>query len=646
TGELFQQNSLYENISLPEEFRRTDEELEELNSLTDFIADEIMHCGLNYDEIKRYGRYLARTEPITKKDYCAKLARALCNPLRFFLYYGRFSDESKEIFVKMSYYTSIERSEIISACFGNNHGFSFFNDCHSLPLSFLVNYSMSEIITLGKNVKRCLQIHFSKIRQVYLEDNIDFEKSRGYFSEEEGREFLLNMPQILQVLSDSAFFERDTAAPILKGTYSKILKIVQLTEFTKDADLTPKKLHLLGMNDANISYPKINLDELQNARSTLALAFLSLTVKSLTVTKSGKAEYTKLLMEPHNLLRKLLTVFFNVPDWELDKKFFFPFLSFRYFYDGEMQNYRVENFPKIFSLIKENLPEEPVAFSSFVSLLERKNMPRFFSSRCDVDMRYTSCEESAYYDSYYMSKYKIFINNDEYYNAFVLEQSLTALFLMLSSLGLFEIIWNKPIEKIEKRSDLAKFENNLNMYRFGRIAYIKVTSLGKYVFGLTENFNIENIKRFSPPVLDSSSLIIHIEEGDKSMQLFLEPFCLQLSRTLFKADEGKLKKYCATPESVNMVFSTLSSRSEEKLPSVWKKLKDDILEIFVSMPAVTDWLVFSIDKSNAAFIREAEKLCRLGLCLKMEGSRIAVKKEKYASFKKKLEAAGFKFLKD
>lgn len=647
---IFQENLLFGKINLPEEFRPTDEESRELDSLAEPIAEEIMDSSLNYEKIKRYGRYLAHVEMIPKKAYCAKLAKAMCNPVEFYLYYEKFSDEAKEIFVKLAFSAALQKSEIISACFGNDHYFSFLQDCHSLPLSFIVDYGQSNIISLSRSVKRCLQIHLSKIYKSSLTGRVDFEKSSGYFSEDEGSEFFLNITQILQVLSDSGFFDRNIAAPILKGTYSKIEKIVRLTQFTKDADLSPKILKLSDDRQTSAAYSKKDLDELQNARTSLALSFLSMTVKSLTVTKSGKEEYAKLLIEPQKLLRKLVDVFFNSSDWEFDKKIFFPYLSFRYFYDEEMQFYRAENFPKILAVIKENLPEEPMVFSEFVSRLESKNMPHLFSSRCDVDMRYSSCDEysgyNSYFNEYYVFKDKIFINNSRYYEAFVLEQALTACFLMFSSLGLFEITWKQPRGKVERPIDLAKFENDLSMYKFGKIDCIKVTSLGKYVFGLTESFEVEGIKRFAPPVLDSNSLIIHIEEGDKSMQLFLEPFCIQLSRTLYKADEGKLKKYCASPKAVNTVFSTLSSRSEEKLPLVWKRLKDDILESFVSMVAETDWLIFSLDKANASLLKETEKLSRLGICSKMEGRRIAVKKEKYASFKKRLEAAGLKFLKD
>ena len=184
----------------------------------------------------------------------------------------------------------------------------------------------------------------------------------------------------------------------------------------------------------------------------------------------------------------------------------------------------------------------------------------------------------------------------------------------------------------------------MEFYRFGRIGTIKVTPLGAYIFGATKDFSASGIKSFAPPKLDSESLTIHIDDGDKSMQVFLSSFCIRLSHTLYKADELLLKKYCGSKKDVNEIFDTLAARSKNSLPVIWLQLKSRVQESFVTLQAEVNWCVFPLENMSGPIIKEIEKLSRVGLCQKMEGKRVAVKVEKLQSFKKKLESAGFKLV--
>ncbi|MBP3771164.1 MAG: hypothetical protein J6I53_00565 [Treponema sp.] len=125
----------------------------------------------------------------------------------------------------------------------------------------------------------------------------------------------------------------------------------------------------------------------------------------------------------------------------------------------------------------------------------------------------------------------------------------------------------------KEKEDMEKQENESNFYRFGKISYIKMTALGAYVFELMDKLEVKGLKNFAPPRLDEESLIIHIDESDKAMHIFLEYFGLPLSHTLYKADELRLKKYCTNQNDVKTVFAILSARAEGKLPKIWQNLK-------------------------------------------------------------------------
>jgi hypothetical protein len=112
---------------------------------------------------------------------------------------------------------------------------------------------------------------------------------------------------------------------------------------------------------------------------------------------------------------------------------------------------------------------------------------------------------------------------------------------------------------------------------------------------------------------------------------------------LYKADGSKLKNLCRSKSEIESVFSTLGARSGGRLPKIWRQLKDDMLASFASLAVEEDWLVISLEKQGLDLVRSIEKLARAGHCVKMEGKRVAVKKNRLNQLIKKLEAEGFKF---
>ena len=630
---------------LPEEFRRTEEEIAELKSLIPGIAKELQISRLNYEEIKRYGKFLAATKAMPKAKYCEELAKAFCTPESFFEYYDKFSEGGKEIFYKLAFSPIVSKKEIIEKTLKKAYNdFYFYRDSEKIPMSFIISFSYSVFSSLPKNTKKALQIHLKKFKKEKRILEEDFKEAKGFFSEAEGLEFFVNISQIIQTLSDSNFFEREIGSPILKGTLTKIEKLVSLTKFSKDADFSAKSIQIDKEHDLNFEISDKKREKIENGRITLALSFLLLTIQELSTGKDGKEKLISLLAEPKKLLRELVKIFFTTGNYIFDRKFLYSHVMLRFFYNDEFSEYRKETFTELFSLIKRNPPVAATSFSDYIELLTEKGMKPFFqANRTEAETTWAYFESSYYSGNIFVSRDRIFISNDSHYNGFVLETAATNLFLTLASLGLFEIIWDSPFCQPKEKEDAEKWENESKFYPFGKISYIKMTELGAYVFERTDKLEVKGLKNFAPPRLDEDSLIIHIDEGDKAMQIFLDSFCIPLSHTLYKADVLRLKKYCTNQNAVKTVFATLSARAEGKLPKIWQNLKKEILDSFVTLKAEEDWIVFTLENLNIKVISEIEKLSRLGLCSKMAGKRIAVKKSNIQAFKKKLESAGFKF---
>lgn len=624
-----------------EEFKLTKEQIKELKTLEPSVANEILETSLTYDEIKRSGKNLAATENIKKIDYCKKLAGALCTPSSFYEYYNSFSDEEKKFFLEMAFSPVFNTKQIIKSVLdATDYRYSSYyyydNNCSKLPLSFLINYHYLGFYVIPKNTKKCLQIYFSNILNHKSEiSNEEFEKQKGYFSYKNGLELLLNLPQLIQVLSDVGFFNREIGQTIPKTILSKVEKVVSFTKFPKGQEFMQVVLHK-DEKDTTLYYGEKEIETMKNARTIFAISFVSSAVQSLYSTENGEKEFSALLYEPQKLLKKLVNAFFVKRNFMFDRKFIFPHVTFRSGY-----SYNVNDYREIFSIIKENPPEKPTNFNDYVSLLSDKGLKPFYCMQTTYsEISYAYENEYSYYGMY---RDRIYIKDLADYNAFVQNPSCTNLFLTFASLGLFEITWENSRDNPKAKTNIVEWQNAINFYRFGKISYIKITELGKFVFGITDKIEIEGVKKYAPPTLDKSSLIIHIEEGDKSSQIFLEQFCIPLSHTLYKADEMRLKKMCKTEDDVETIFYTLSERAEGNLPEIWENLKNDILESFVTLKPETDWIVFSLEKQNSSLMREMEKLSRLGICKKMEGKRVAVKEKDFSQFKKRLEQSGFKF---
>ena len=625
-------------INLPKE------KIEILTSLVPKITEEILSSGITLESMKRFSKNLTIITQPQKASVAKALAWALCTPSKFYAYYDSFSDAGKEVIKKFAYSLGVQKIEFTKKILGKSSYYVDYGDLEKLPFGFIIPYGYTNFLALPPATKKCVKIQLSPFFQ---EENLeisdeDFKNAKGYFSEDDGLAFFLALPQVIQVLADSGFFDRATGSTILKGHLLKIAKIAFFKSFTTEDAYSSQKIP--EEFKLPCTYSQSEIEKSINARLSLALAFLSLTVKEKTMTLTGRTEFQNLLLDPKNLLRSLIEIFFSSIETTFDQKFLYPHISIHQgYYTDSLGAHRSNSFMKILSLIKNNPPEKPIRFSDYISALDDADLPTLYSYRkVDSSASFFICDENWGGDSFYITKDRIFISRDSHYNDFVQMPALTNLFLTLSSLGLFEITWENPCEVPKDFFDVADWKNHAIFYPYGKIGYIKMTPLGAYAFSLTNAIEIKGLKKFAPPKFSEDSLIIHIDQDDKSTRIFLEPFCVPLSRSLFKADEAKLKKNCKTKSDVKSFFSILDAKSENPLPKIWEELKKNILKSFVSLKGEIDWVIFPLEKQDEGLIRTVEKLSKQGLCFKMEGKRVAVKEKDLLKFKKKIEAAGFK----
>lgn len=642
------------NVSLASDMVKTGTVPE---SLLDKITHEIRLSHTTASDIKNYGSRLLKPGNMNVATYCRALAEAFCDREAFEAYYNSFGNHVKKSFLHLAfdpYVFTDQIEELVERDKPKSH----FND-YEYPLSFAIHYGYREIFFVPPYTKKRLQEYFASYQKprVRLSPE-DFFNSNELFTEEAGQELVANLPQIYLTLSNMDFFGREMGSPLLKVLLQRVDQVAKLSEFANGADFSVVTLK----NDAGypsplLSYPDKNVKRMQNARTMLAFYFISLFVHQGMEAGMDKREFSKLLATPQDLIKRAVRIFFGKEDMKIyyrsgqmkgyaiqfDKKLLYPHATVYDYYDSLTSEKRNENFKRLFKLIKEYPPLEPVNFKDYIENLETKGLPELTPVGCDVDV---ACfyKLPDRFCSPVQCKDNIRIRDRQRYEALVHEPAYTNLFLVLASIGLFEITWNPCNAPEDIPDNGARWLNNLNFFCFGKIGHIRMTELGKYVFDLKDSLELKNVKKRLPVKLDERNLTIHVDKDDKPSQIFLAPYCTVLSHTLFRIDRIKFRNTCDTKTKVNDFFENMETLTEGELPQIWKDFRDKLLEGFVMLEEERNWLVFSLENMNSALVREIGKLSLQGLCVKMEGKRIAVRESEFPRFKASLEMAGFKVL--
>ena len=623
-------------------------EEKELLSMIPLVKEEIINNRLNLETLKRCGKFFIHGTEGPKAVYTEKLARALCSKKKFLAYYDSCSDAIKKILLDFAFKPFMLKATVLKAAGKDYNAYYRLYDSHTyedLPLSFVVHYDWYSTLEVPPAIKKCLKSHLAEFHYKKKELSAsEFENASGYFSEKNGLEFYLNSVQIVQFLNDSGFFQKEPGSNILKGTLTKLNNIAIFTPFAKEKDLPPAPKEDANDWEEFSSYSKKERERILDARLILPIALLSLAVNKINLGYKNKNHLMELIAQPQKMIKEVFESFCSAGDCRFDEKFLYPHLTVHQGYFHEVSEaYRAKMFNNFITVIKSNPPTNPVDFEQYLEKISERGLPHFFNiDKNDNYFRMATNYDYSYSDKFEMSRDRVDVNTSSTYTEYVEKPGYNNLFLALAAMGFFEITWNISTTQPQNKIETVQWRNDLDMYPYGKIGYIKLTQLGSYAFGLLSKIEIKGVKSYAPPQLDTNSLLVHIEKGDKTMQLFLKPFCTAISQTLYKVDEERLKKYCKTKEDVNSIFSTLSARAESSLPPAWKKLKQSILSSFVTLKHELDWAVINLDGQSPEFVHCIERLSRAGFCSKMEGKRVAVKQSELGTLLKKIELEGFK----
>ncbi|MEA2100249.1 MAG: hypothetical protein U9P72_08970, partial [Campylobacterota bacterium] len=223
------------------------------------------------------------------------------------------------------------------------------------------------------------------------------------------------------------------------------------------------------------------------------------------------------------------------------------------------------------------------------------------------------------------------------YNVLFFEPIIKASFFYLGALGLFELKYNKPISPYKT---VAKDKEYISTW--DSLHYVKITELGKYVFGLVDSYEQKKIEKKSTEIkFDEYKPIITIDSKDTITQAKLEPYTDKYDENRYILSYTKIFRDCKNTKALEIKIDGFYKQIEANPPQVFKDFFDEIKENQNSLKKDTKQIVIEL-KNNKKLLNLFMKNKKLQeLVIKAQGFRVIVLKDDVAKLTKIVKDNGF-----
>ena len=235
----------------------------------------------------------------------------------------------------------------------------------------------------------------------------------------------------------------------------------------------------------------------------------------------------------------------------------------------------------------------------------------------DVDDGYCSCE----------SKYTILF----------FEPVLRGAFFYLASLGLFEIKYDEPKSNYNIK---AKGKEYISLW--DGLKYVKITELGKYIFGFSKKYEQKSIVKTTTELkFDEYKPIISIDLKDTVTQAKLEAYTEKYDEGRYILSYAKIFRDCKTTKALEVKIDGFFKQIESNPPQVFKDFFDEIKKNANILKRDLKQVVIELG-NNKKLLNLFMKNKRLQeLVIKAQGYRVIVLKENIPKLTKIVKDNGF-----
>lgn len=200
---------------------------------------------------------------------------------------------------------------------------------------------------------------------------------------------------------------------------------------------------------------------------------------------------------------------------------------------------------------------------------------------------------------------------------------LNVFFFMAAGLGLVEICYDYPRGTKESQTD-----NDYEYFTpYNGLRYVRLTALGKYVSGKSDDYKYKTDTDKAKIILDESRLILAMQGDNPVMKIAIEKIMEPVGRHRYRMTFASLFRGCKTRKDILNNINLFRDYICGKPPEVWENFFKKALNRIRPLKKETVLDIFSIsqDKELMNILASDPKITPL--ILKVEGRRIAIRKE-------------------
>lgn len=563
------------------------------------------------------------------------------------IYFLKIDDSPKKKYINSISNTYI--INLIAKFFSNEELFNKFFDSLDEPIktilfeiSWKVNFITNIEIIERFGINPIFKDTNNKIFAIFgaIDDTLDIfkifniEKEYDYLRKE--YIFKFSLPKVLKKLVNENLKEKPKEYNLLASN-----EIVETECFfnNKNEILTdlPNYIKLL---ENKPTYLKINFFELPKISKSNLKFLLNMSTSKKEFFDSKESELMKT-----NILASFITGFIekfdydNLDNLQLLKKLilktendtFFVFYNLLFHITGKNTINTVDKetllkndtlIKSMFFIFREMKQGYWYDFKSILFFINLRNLDVDILENVNLDKLYIT-----YKNEFGDKERKYFSKNHELDTLFTIPL-IKAIFFLFSSLGLFDIKYNKS-------------SNNLNLI-FDGLKYIKLTELGSYLLGLTDTFDFKIKENSTKIIINDLNLTILVKGKDKTKTLYLTSFAEKISENMYIVTYESFLKKCTSKSDIEVKIKLFKKEVSNNLPKIWNDFFDTLLKRVSNLIEEKDLVIYNLDTMNKELIEIFLKDPIINkLILKVECKRIAIYKADFLKIKKRLEIFGF-----
>ena len=315
----------------------------------------------------------------------------------------------------------------------------------------------------------------------------------------------------------------------------------------------------------------------------------------------------------------------------------FHLKGIRYLSGGYNAQTLAENEKKVRGSLLNLIKEMPV--SQWVSA---ENIIKYCSYRSKdfeiIDRK--SAAGHLYFQRFYRKDYQ-WIKESVYYDRYmeVLCIPFIKSFMFLcAGIGILDIAYDLP------KNEAFQEKTNPYLSVFDSLKYVRLTSLGAYLIGLSDNYDVKfEVKeaKAAKVTLDDQRLIINLDGPDTLKSLVLDKIADKISDTCFSVNYNSFLKSCSSKEDIRQKIRLFRENISSSPPKIWKEFINEIMNKINPMTEEQSMKVYKLKPNDELIGLIAKDKILKRYILKAEDFHIIIKSKHLRLVKARLEEFGY-----